>query len=63
MKKNWIHLQDGTENAGKFDLTVTSDGKAVVGDIITVEGKLAINKDFGYGYSYEVLVEDAVITK
>jgi hypothetical protein len=63
MKKNWIHLQDGTENAGKFDLTVTTEGKVAVGDIVTVEGKIAINKDFGYGYSYEVLMEDALVTK
>lgn len=61
MKKNWIHLQDGTENAGKFDLTVTTNANVAEGDIVTIEGKIAINKDFGYGYSYEVLMEDAVL--
>ena len=61
MKKNWFHLQDGTENDGKFDLTITTNAKVSEGDIITIEGKIAINKDFGYGYFYEVLMEDAVI--
>lgn len=63
MGKNWIHIQDGTESNGKFDLTLTTDGKAEVGDIITVEGKVALDKDLGYDYFYEVLIEDAKISK
>ena len=63
MGKNWIHIQDGTENNGKFDLTLTTDGKAEVGDVITVEGKVALDKDLGYDYFYEVLIEDAKINK
>jgi hypothetical protein len=65
MNKNWIHLQDGTESDGKFDLTITTDlnTKVNVGDIVTIEGKVALNKDLGYSYFYEVLVEDAKITK
>jgi hypothetical protein len=61
MGKNWIHLQDGTEFNGKYDLTVTSkDIEVAVGDVITVEGKISLNKDLGAGYSYDVLMEDAV---
>ncbi len=63
MDKNWIHIQDGTDYEGSFDLTVTSDIEAKVGDIICVEGKIALNKDFGYGYFYEVILEDAEICK
>lgn len=59
MDKNWVHLQDGTEFDGKFDLTVTSDESFEVGSVVTVEGVLALNLDFGYGYSYEVLLEEA----
>lgn len=59
MGKNWIHIQDGSEFQGGFDLTITSDQKVAVGDIITFEGKIALDKDFGYGYSYNVLMEDA----
>ncbi len=61
MGKNWIHLQDGTDANGNFDLTITTTATAKVGDVIVVEGKIVLKKDFGYGYSYEVLMEDAVI--
>jgi hypothetical protein len=61
MNKNWIHLQDGTENNGKFDLTVTSAVIVKTGDIVTLEGKVVLNKDFGYGYLFEVLMEDAAL--
>jgi hypothetical protein len=59
MGKNWIHIQDGTSDGGNFDLTVTSAGLAEVNDEITVKGKIILNKDFGYGYTYEVIMEDA----
>jgi len=59
MKLNWAHIQDGTEYSGKFDLTLTSQESFEVGAIVTVEGVLALNKDFGYGYSYELLMEKA----
>lgn len=61
MNKNWIHIQDGTENKGDFDLTVTTNATAKVGDIITIEGKVALDKDFGAGYFYKVIVEDASV--
>ena len=38
MKRNWVHLQDGTEFNGKFDLTITSDEIFMVGSVVTVEG-------------------------
>ncbi len=63
MQKNWIHLQDGTVGNGKYDLTITTVETVKVGDIITIEGKIAINKDLGYGYFYEVLMEEAKIVK
>jgi cell wall assembly regulator SMI1 len=59
MGKNWIHLQDGSEFQGGFDLTITTGQKVAVGDIITFEGKIVLDKDFGYGYVYNVLMEDA----
>ena len=61
MNKNWIHLQDGTENNGKFDLVLTSDKDVKVGETVTLQGKVVLNKDFGYGYAFEVMVEDATI--
>lgn len=63
MGKNWIHIQDGTNNQGNYDLLVTSSDDAQVGDVITVEGKVSVNKDFGAGYSYTVLLEDGKVKK
>jgi hypothetical protein len=57
MGKNWVHIQDGSEYEGGFDLTITTDKKVNVGDIVTFEGKIALDKDFGYGYIYSVLME------
>ena len=62
MGKNWIHLQDGTGGADTNDLTVTTNATAAVGDTVLVKGVLAADKDFGYGYKYSVIVEDAEVT-
>lgn len=62
MGRNWLHIQDGTGGAGENDLLVTSSGKAKPGDTVLVEGKVANNKDFGAGYKYRVMVEDATVT-
>jgi hypothetical protein len=58
MGKNWIHIQDGTSFEDQYDLTVTSDFIPEVGTIITVEGIIALDKDFGYGYTYPILMEE-----
>ena len=65
MGKNWIHLQDGTGNPmnNSHDLVVTSGETVAVDDIVTIEGTLAAEKDFGAGYKYEAIIEDAVIIK
>ena len=62
MGKNWLHLQDGSGSEGTNDLTVTTTAMAAVGDLVLVNGKVSVNRDFGYGYTYEVLLEDAEIT-
>ncbi len=66
MGKTWIHVQDGTGSAeqGTHNLVcTTSTGTASVGDIVTVTGVLKTDKDFGYGYKYEVMLEDATVKK
>jgi len=57
---NWVHLQDGSNHNGDFDLTVTTQEVCQVGDVVTFIGKISLNKDFGAGYSYPVLMEEAV---
>lgn len=63
MGKNWLHIQDGTGEANKNDLTVTTDATAEVGDLVVIKGMLTLDKDFGAGYKYAVIVENATVTK
>lgn len=63
MKRNWLHIQDGTSAGANFDLTVTTDQEFNEGDVVTLKGKVALDQDFGYGYSYPVLLENAVALK
>ena len=62
MGRNWIHIQDGTGSPGDstHDLVITTSQEAGADcDIITMEGVLTANKDFGSGYSYAVIIEEA----
>ena len=62
MKRNWVHIRDGSGKAGSNDLTVTSKDTVQVGDVILVNGTIAYNKDFGAGYLFPVIIEDASLT-
>jgi hypothetical protein len=63
MGKNWVHLQDGSGDAGKGtnNLVVTSQDAPKVGDVVTAKGTLYKDKDFGAGYLYKVIVEEATV--
>lgn len=63
MGRNWLHLQDGTGNPmnNTHDLVVTTAETVPVDTVVTVEGVLAAGKDFGAGYSYEAIVEQATL--
>jgi len=65
MGRNWIHLQDGTGEpmSNTHDLVVTTSEQIKVDDVITIEGVLAANKDFGAGYKYVAIVEEAKTVK
>ena len=65
MGKNWIHIQDGSgdPSKGTNDILVTTSGSAKAGDIVTAKGTLYKDKDFGSGYKYSVIVEEASIKK
>jgi len=63
MGKNWIHLRDGSgsEVNGTNDILVTTTNPAKIGDIVSVKGVIHTDKDFGAGYSYKVLIEEATL--
>ncbi len=59
MSRNWVHIQDGTEHDGHYDLTITTSDKLATGDVETFRGIIRLNKDFGAGYRYDVIMEEA----
>ncbi len=59
MNRNWVHIKDGS--SGNPELTITTKAKIKVGDVVTFEGVIALNREFGAGYSYPVILEEAVI--
>jgi len=60
MGKNWLHLRDGSGEDGNADLTVTTAAALPqVGDTVVASGTLAVGQDFGMGYQYDVILEDA----
>jgi hypothetical protein len=61
MGKNWVHLRDGSGTAKKKtnDLTVTTGVLPNEGDVVTAVGVLRKDRDFGAGYKYELIIEDA----
>lgn len=63
MNRNWIHLQDGSGDAkkGNHNLVATSNDLPKVGDVVTVKGKIVKDKDFGSGYKYKVIMEEAKV--
>lgn len=64
MGRNWLHLRDGSGSAEKKnnDITVTTSETAFVGDVVVVKGKVHTDRDFGAGYAYPVLIEEATIS-
>ncbi|NLP57967.1 hypothetical protein [Lutibacter sp. B1] len=63
LEKNWIHIVDGTTFENKKSLTIASTELAKVGDTVTFKGKVTLNKDFGYGYIYDILLEEGELVE
>ena len=62
MGNNWVHLQDGTSEGNYFDVTITTKDVVQVGDVVVFSGKGTLNKDFGAGYKYDLIIEEAVLS-
>lgn len=64
MGKNWYHIQDGTKTKDKnIDFTITSTDVIQIGDEVTFKGTIFLNKDFGAGYRYDIIMENAVVKR
>ncbi|WLT31516.1 hypothetical protein [Geothrix sp. PMB-07] len=65
MGRNWLHLQDGSGDTtkGTHDIAVTTQDTVAKGDVVTIKGVLRLDKDFGSGYTYPLIVEEAKVVK
>lgn len=59
MGKNWLHIRDSSSDQ---DITITTAASAKLNDVVLAEGQLILDKDYGYGYIYPVLIENATLT-
>jgi hypothetical protein len=65
MGRNWVHLRDGSgsQDKGDNDITLTTQDTVAVGDVVTAKGTVHVDKDFGAGYAYPVIIEEAHVSK
>jgi hypothetical protein len=65
MGRNWVHIRDGSGSpeTKDNDLTLTTQDTVAVGDVVLARGTVRLDKDFGAGYTYPVILEDVKITR
>jgi hypothetical protein len=65
MGKNWLHIQDGSGDPIKstHDLVVTTSEEVAKDTVVVIEGTLGKDKDFGAGYTYAAIIEEAKVVK
>jgi len=56
---NWIHIKDGSKD--DYDLVITSNTFVQEGSMITMKATVTLNKDFGAGYKYDLILENGTI--
>lgn len=63
LDRNWVHIVDGTAFETKSDITITTKETIKVGDTITFKATVILDKDFGQGYVYPLLLENGEVIK
>jgi hypothetical protein len=58
MERNWIHI---VNDKGNYDLTITTNDVVNLDDNVTFEGVITLNKDFGAGYKYAIIMEEGLL--
>jgi type 1 fimbria pilin len=61
MRRNFVHIQDGSGDKNSNKLIITSTQTAKVGNTVSITGTVVLDTDFGMGYKYPLLVEKATI--
>ncbi len=57
LDRNWLHIEDGT--APDFDFVLTTQSNIPIGHEVAFDGVIAVDRDFGAGYTYKVIMENA----
>ncbi|RMG67598.1 MAG: hypothetical protein D6722_12865 [Bacteroidetes bacterium] len=58
MDRNWIHLRDGSQD--DYDLVLTAAEPVREGTHATFRARVGVNRDFGAGYAYALILEEGV---
>ncbi len=61
MERNWLHIQDGSKN--DFDLVVTTNTFVPEGSDVTLQATVSLNRDFGAGYKYDLILENGALVQ
>lgn len=61
MDRNWIHLKSNRDDAQ--GVVATSSHSPLAGESITLKAIVRLDKDFGAGYVYPILLEDAILVE
>ncbi len=61
MSRNWIHLQDGSKD--DFDMVITTNTFVPEGKQITIRAVVSLNRDFGAGYKYDLILENGTLVQ
>lgn len=63
LDRNWVHVVDGTSFETKKDITITTSQLVKVGDTVTFKATVTLDKDFGAGYVYKLLLENGEVVE
>ena len=58
MNRNWLHIMD---EADGLELVVTTTATVPLGAIVNLEGVIGLDRDFGAGYRYDIIMESATV--
>ena len=62
MRRNFVHIKDGTGSGNSSKLIITTQDTVEVGQKVKVVGTVKLGTDFGMGYSYPLLVENSTVS-
>ncbi len=59
MSRNWVHITVEPADGNNHDLTITCQDNVEIDQLVTFKGQVSLNRDFGAGYTYQIIMENA----